>query len=110
MIMDCLVESIMKNAKDSLRYYLPMIPLQVLFLVGCSKSSLHFLGNFGLYNLMFQALFHLQYILLSVEDLTAIDTTNSRFPGYDYLVTTLPFAVQLLSEVFPSLLSFSPYS
>jgi prepilin signal peptidase PulO-like enzyme (type II secretory pathway) len=33
--------------------YLPMIPLQVLFFIGCSSDSLGFLGEYGLYNLMF---------------------------------------------------------
>jgi hypothetical protein len=59
MIMDCVVETLMKDPKASLRYYLPMIPMQALFLIGCRSDSLGFLGDFAFYNLMFQILFHL---------------------------------------------------
>jgi hypothetical protein len=53
MILDCVVESIYRNPKESIRMYLPMIPMQVLFLIGVSSDSLGFLGEYGLYNLMF---------------------------------------------------------
>lgn len=108
--MDCVVESVMKKPGDSLRYYLPMIPMQVLFLIGLSTYSLEFLGNYALYNLLFQVLFHLQLILLTIEDLTGATQGESRFPGYDYLLVTVPFALQHLTDTFPSLLSLSPYS
>ena len=53
MILDCLVESVYRNPKESLRQYLPMIPMQILFLIGCSSESLSYLREYGLYNLMF---------------------------------------------------------
>jgi hypothetical protein len=60
MILDCVAESVYRNPRESLRQYLPMIPMQVLFMIGCSKEiSLGYLGEFGLYNLMFQVFFHL---------------------------------------------------
>ena len=43
LIYDCIAESLIKNAKESFRYYMPMIPLQVLFFIGCTSSSLNFM-------------------------------------------------------------------
>lgn len=53
LVMDCTIEAIYTNPKESFRMYLPMIPMQILFLIGTKKSSLNFLGEYGLYNLMF---------------------------------------------------------
>jgi len=108
MILDCLLESIYRNPRESIRMYIPMIPMQILFLIGCSNDSLGFLGEYGLYNLMFQVFFHLQYILLTVEDLTGSSHEKSRFPGFDYLWITLPFAVHHLVNAFPILMTFIP--
>lgn len=103
MIMDCVVETLMKDAAASLRFYLPMVPMQALFLVGCKTDSLGYLGDFAFYNLMFQVLFHLQYIHLTIEDLTGSSEASSRFPGYDYILSTVPFAVHHLLNAFPEL-------
>lgn len=110
MIMDCIVESLINNAKASLRMYLPAIPIQALFIVGCTNASLAYLGNYGLYNLMFQAIFNLQYILLTVEDLTGVSKSQSRFPGFDYLLITFPFAFYHITSAMPALLMHSPFS
>ena len=93
MILDCVVETLVKNPVDSLRYYLPMIPIQTLFLIGCSHHSLCFLGNFGLYNLMFQIFLHLQYMLLLIIDLTGVTLDQARFPGFEHMLVTIPFAL-----------------
>ena len=103
MIMDCVVETLMKDPKASLRYYLPMIPMQALFLIGTRPDSLGFLGDFAFYNLMFQIFFHLQYILLTIEDLTGADEASSRFPGFDYILSTVPFVVFHAAKAFPEL-------
>lgn len=103
MIMDCVVETMMKDAVASLRFYLPMIPMQALFLVGCKTESIGYLGDFFLYNLMFQVLFHLQYIHLTIEDLTGASEATSRFPGYDYILSTVPFAAHHVLNAFPEL-------
>jgi hypothetical protein len=89
--------------------YAPMILLQVLFVIGCTSESLNFLGNYGFYNLMFQVFFHLQYILLSVEDLTGASKNSSRFPGYDYILMTIPFAFHHATKAIPILLVYSPF-
>jgi hypothetical protein len=110
MILDCVVEALACDAMACLRMYAPMIPLQALFLIGCSENSLAYLGNYGLYNLIFQVFFHLQYILLTVEDLTGAKKHSSRFPGYDYLLMTLPFAFHHTTKAFPGLLMHSPFT
>jgi len=111
MIMDCLVESVYKNPKESLRMYLPMLPMQGLLFIGCSSTfSLGYFGNYGLYNLMFQVYFHLQFILLCIEDLTGSSKGSSRFPGFDYLLVTIPFAYHHLTSAVPQLLGFGGLS
>ncbi|TNV81174.1 hypothetical protein FGO68_gene4925 [Halteria grandinella] len=101
LIMDCVVEALWNNASACARMYAPMVPLQALFFIGCTQSSLNYLGNYGFYNLMFQTFFHLQYILLTVEDLTGASKSASRFPGFDYLLVTLPFAFHHLTQPIP---------
>ncbi len=58
---------------------------------------------------MFQVFFHLQYIFLTVEDLTGANQKNSRFPGFDYLVVTIPFAFHHISQTFYPLTDLQSY-
>lgn len=109
LVMDCVVEALWKDISACARMYAPMVPLQLLFVLGCQESSLNFLGNYGFYNLLFQTFFHLQYILLTVEDLTGATKGESRFPGFDYLLVTLPFDFHHLTKFFPALLALSPF-
>lgn len=49
-------------------------------------------------------------MLLLVEDLTGSPHASSRFPGFDYLLMTVPYGVHHVLAAWPKLQEFLPMS